>query len=317
MIGRQRKAFTLIELLVVIAIIAILIGLLLPAVQKVREAAARMACSNNLKQIGLATMNYESAYGVMPPDYAIVANDPDPSAQVAGSNAGPAFFTIILPHIEQGNLYAKINIQLSSYDVVNQPPVTGGAGGLDPGEGTANNTAYSTAIKTYICPSSPAPSVINYYNANWSSYGNGSGAPLSSPPTQIWGLCDYFVIPGLHSAPLTAAGLPASYIAIASGETGVICSQTQNVKIASITDGTSNTMMASEMSGRPVGYNAQRQNFSQYGAPVDGIINPTSGGGGAWADTYSYAHLDGSLPSGIRGNGGTCMVNCTSNNEIY
>jgi prepilin-type N-terminal cleavage/methylation domain-containing protein len=312
----RRRGFTLIELLVVIAIIAILIGLLLPAVQKVRAAAARMSCSNNLKQLGLGVFNYESAFGKLPPDYARVANDPDPSAQLAGSNAGPAVFTILLPYIEQDNLYRQINPLLSAYDVVNQPPVAG-TGGLDPGETAARNAAYSQVVKTFICPACPAPMSLNYYNANWSSFGNGSGNPLPSPPTQIWGLSDYFVIPGLHPDPLIAAGLPAAYIATAAGETGVICDQSQGVTILSITDGTSNTVMMSEMSGRPVGYNALRQIYTQYGAPVDGVLNPTSGGGGAWADTFSYAHLDGSQPSGIRGAGGTCMVNCTTNNEIY
>ena len=98
----RRRAFTLIELLVVIAIIAVLIGLLLPAVQKTREAAARMKCSNNLKQIGLALHNYESAFQKYPTG----GNYP----KGVTSNDVYSIQARILPYLEQGNLYSLIDL---------------------------------------------------------------------------------------------------------------------------------------------------------------------------------------------------------------
>jgi len=161
-----KRGFTLVELLVVIAIIGILVGLLLPAVQAAREAARRMQCSNNLKQIGLALLNYESAVGKLPPGDCIewpVTRGEIPQAST---------HAFILPFLEAGNSYQTFNF---SYQV----------------NGNNNNSAARTQeISVYNCPSDPAPTrhlVAGIIDATATTYMQCLGAtahhnPLSPSP---------------------------------------------------------------------------------------------------------------------------------------
>src|SRR5262249_39610788 len=112
---KVRRAFTLIELLVVIAIIAILIGLLLPAVQKIREAANRMKCTNNIKQIALGMHNYNDVNATLPPGVYVRLINPGAISWQDENNIGPNWAVVILPFIEQDNLYNTVSQSIQNY----------------------------------------------------------------------------------------------------------------------------------------------------------------------------------------------------------
>jgi prepilin-type N-terminal cleavage/methylation domain-containing protein/prepilin-type processing-associated H-X9-DG protein len=198
---RPRRAFTLIELLVVIGIIAVLIGLLLPAVQKVREAANRVTCENNLKQLGLALHNYHDTNGLLPP-----AQNPFPLVFSPQAR--------ILPFIEQLNLQKLIDFT--------QPPLLDFyfAPGTDPNDDPANpNSAARTPVSTFLCPSDPVhPQVPNLpYGATNYVACVGSGHEVDSMGNPLYG--DFTQADGIF----TTTPIPLIFIRDGTSNTVAFC----------------------------------------------------------------------------------------------
>jgi prepilin-type N-terminal cleavage/methylation domain-containing protein/prepilin-type processing-associated H-X9-DG protein len=230
---RRRLGFTLIELLVVIAIIAILIGLLVPAVQKVREAAARIQCSNNLKQIGLALHNYEGNFHQLPPGSRIPwypgGVDQDDFLDFT-KPFGPNWAVILLPFIEQDNLYNQAN-------VIGYPGVAITVG-TPPANANQNwRSLRNVEIKTYLCPS----------DANNRQHYND---PSGGPPEKDWargnygataGWEDYDHVANGNSKTTTQAGVMKGFVA------SPMMSANYGARFAEVTDGLSNTIMVGEL----------------------------------------------------------------------
>jgi prepilin-type N-terminal cleavage/methylation domain-containing protein len=289
------RGFTLIELLVVIAIIAVLIGLLLPAVQKVRESAAATQCRNNLKQLALACHSYDNANNGLP--------------LLFSSSSQLSWITQVLPYIEQDNLYRQYNFGQPWFDASNAAVVT-------------------VRMRVLECPSSP---VTRVFTATDPAFAGQSANPLT---TFTAASTDYFAISGASSATALKAPstVPAGYFAAypaapsttdLSGPFGAQSTAPVSFRLTAVKDGLSSTIMVTEMSGRPWLYLADGQKVSAASFPsyvsvssedaVDDV--PLYYGWGAWAQNDNYSvgtwSADGTMQ------GGTCAVRCSNYRAVY
>ncbi|MFW6114560.1 MAG: DUF1559 domain-containing protein [bacterium] len=227
MVRRKTSGFTLVELLVVIAIIGILVALLLPAVQAAREAARRTQCSNNVKQLSLALLNYESAYQKFPPG-AVHASSPR-SPGGSGNSFGPSFYGLILPFVEQTSLHDNLTW-------IGRSPGYIYEGGGDAGNAGVANREFILAagpLPMTRCPSSGGPiSASRNANNNYEPFAHYAGVsggvdPVTFSETRIY---------------------DDGYLGLIAG--GGMLIANESMTMGKCTDGTSNTLILGEMSGR-------------------------------------------------------------------
>jgi len=309
----------LIELLVVIAIIAVLVGLLLPAVQKVRDAAARMSCSNNLKQMGLAMHNYHSTFNCFPRGAA------DDTSNASGVTSSLPWGVYLLPYLEQGNLYARFKVAGISGSNGGQL-LNGQTPGTDPTllwNNPPNNTDLpdptlnpaATPLKMFQCPSSPSAGRI--YQDTWDNVGFGPYS-FSTAGKTSWTVSasDYISISGVHS--YLDKAIPAG---VSVGDRSGVMNDNYQNSLTTITDGSSNTWAISECGGGPDFYVAGPKLLVQ--APYDTTSsnfqnNGWYASGTGWADeTNGDIWIQGSSYDGLTLGGGFCVINCTNGQNIF
>jgi prepilin-type N-terminal cleavage/methylation domain-containing protein/prepilin-type processing-associated H-X9-DG protein len=227
----SRRGFTLIELLVVIAIIAVLIGLLLPAVQKVREAAARMRCANNLKQLALAAHHYHGDMDRFPTGARL------PVGVGGRPTRGTTLWVELLPYLEQANLHKKWDPDDNSNNV---------AGG--------RNATQAHVLKVLLCPSDPLPeTVVELTAAN------------SLTPPWAWGFYGMSSYGGNAGTRSVHTGGPPTFPGMSRDGIFWIDSC---VRLTDITDGPSNTLLFGERSHSDPKYDLQHNNFWQGSASM-------------------------------------------------